>query len=265
MLKLVADLMAGPFGEDIIVKATFAWTYSYWTLPEIQKEFSFISAISDIPQQVVNSLESAIKNVPISDTIHKIFEFTNKYLTTNPLIDLKDLVKYLDLTFGSKYFINALNNLKYIINHPTTDNISKTKEILQLLGVQFGGETNFKQDSVFANFSNWLNTSTSSLNSLLNIIVDKTHHNGILDNMLKDQENLYKDMYSKYFDITNNSYFTLSDIAMNTFKHDDGSVSAVLSYKIKNNLDNKSYDITFKNANFLTSKIFKIKFFHISQ
>ncbi|WP_338979010.1 hypothetical protein [Spiroplasma endosymbiont of Panzeria rudis] len=265
MLKLVTNLMTGPFGEDIIAKDTFAWTDSYWTLPEIQKKFSFISAISDIPQQVVNSLESAIKNVPISDTINKIFEFTNKYLTTNPLIDLKDLVKYLDLTLGSKDFINALNNLKYIINHPTTDNISKTKEILQLLGVQFGGETNFKQDSVFVNFSNWLNTSTSSLNSLLNIIVDKTHHNGILDNMLKDQENLYKDMYSKYFDINNNSYFTLSDIAMNTFKHDDGSVSAVLSYKIKNNLDNKSYDITFKNANFLTSKIFKIKLFHISQ
>jgi len=265
MLKLVTNLMTGPFGEDIIAKATFAWTDSYWTLPEIQKKFSFISAISDIPQQVVNSLESAIKNVPISDIINKIFEFTNKYLTTNPLIDLKDLVKYLDLTFGSKDFINALNNLKYIINHPTTDNISKTKEILQLLGVQFGDETNFKQDSFLANFSNWLNTPTSSLNSLLNIIVDKTHHNGILDNMLKDQENLYKDMYSKYFYINNNSYFTLSHIEMNTFKHDDGSVSAVLSYKIKNNLDNKSYDITFKNDNFLTSKIFKIKLFYISQ
>ena len=265
MTKLVINLMTGPFGEDIIAKATFAWNDTYWTLPEIQKKFSFISAISDIPQQFVNSLKTAIKNVPINNTINKIFDFTSKYLTTNPLIDLKDLVQYLDLTFGTKDFINALNNLKYIIKHTTTDDISKTKEILEILGVQFHGEIKFKQGSFFSNFSNWLNSPTSSLNSLLNIIVDKTYHNGILDNILKDQENVYKDMYSKYFDINNNSYFTLCNIVMNIFKHNDDSVSAVLSYKIKNNLDNKSYDITFKNDNFLTSKIFKITLFHISQ
>lgn len=259
LLKLVTNLMTGPFGEDIITKITVAWTDSYWTLPEIQDKFSFISAISDIPKQVVNNLETTIKQVPINDTINKIFDFTNKYLTINPVIDLQDLSTYLKLTFGSNDFIKALNNLKYIIEHPTNNN-SKAKEILAMLGVQFNGETSFKEGSVLASLSNWLKTPTSSLNSLLNIIANKTQ-NGIINNMLIEQENLYKDMYSKYFDLDNSTYFTLNNIVMNKFVNDDGRVSVILSYQIKNNLDNKSYDITFKNDNFLTTKDFKITLF----
>ncbi|WP_425381556.1 hypothetical protein [Spiroplasma endosymbiont of Polydrusus pterygomalis] len=259
LLKLVTNLMTGPFGEDIITKVTVAWTDSYWTLPEIQDKFSFISAISDIPKQVVNNLETTIKQVPINETINKIFDFTSKYLTINPVIDLQDLSTYLKLTFGSNDFIKALNNLKYIIDHPTNNN-SKAKEILAMLGVQFDGETSFKEGSVLASLSNWLKTPTSSLNSLLNIIANKTQ-NDILNNMLIEQENLYKDMYSKYFDLDNSTYFTLNNIVMNKFVHDDGSVSVILSYQIKNNLDNKSYDIIFKNDNFLTSKDFKITLF----
>lgn len=266
LLKLVTNLMTGPFGEDIIAKVTVAWTDSYWTLPEIQDKFSFISAISDIPKQVVDNFETIIKEVPINETINKIFDFTNKYLTNNPVIDLKDLSTYLDLTFGSKDFIKALNNLKYMIDHPTT-NDSVAKEILTTLGVQFDGQTSFKESSVLASLSKWLNTSTSSLNSLLNLIVNKKQ-SGILNNMLAEQKTLYKDMYSKYFDFTNSTYFTLSNIVMNKFIHDDGSVSAILSYTIKNNLDNKSYDITFKNNNFITSKekkVFKITSFYANE
>lgn len=260
LLKLVTNLMIGPFGEDIIAKVTSFWTDSYWTLPEIQDKFSWVSAISDIPKQVVNKLETIIKQVPINQTINKIFDFTNKYLTINPVIDLKDLSTYFELTFGSKDFIKALNNVKYMINHPI-DNNSKAKEIL---GVQFHGETTFKKGSVLASLTNWLNTPTSSLNSLINIIVNK-RQDGILNNMLIEQENLYEDIYSKYFDVDNSVYFTLSNIVMNKFTHDDGSVSVILSYKIKNNLDNKSYDITFKNDNFLISKDFKITLFYASQ
>lgn len=262
LLKLVTNLMTGPFGEDIIAKVTIVWTDSYWTLPEIQAKFSWAStAISDIPKQVVNKLETIIKQVPINETINKIFDFTSKYLTINPVIDLKDLSTYFGLTFGSKDFIKALNNVKYMINHPTDNN--KAKKILEILGVQFHGETTFKKGSVLANLSNWLNIPTSSLNSLINIIISKKQ-DGILNNMLIEQENLYKDIYSKYFDADNSTYFTLSNIVMNKFIHNDGSVSVILSYKIKNNLDNKSYDITFKNDNFLTSKDFKITLFYAS-
>lgn len=270
LLKLVTNLMTGPFGEDIIAKATIFWATifwedTYWTLPEIQSKLSFVSAVSDIPKQVVDNLETVIKTIPINETITNIVAFTNKYLTINPVIDLKDLSIYLDLTFGSKDFVNALNEIKHLIDHPTNDT-TKIKAILELLGVDFkNGQTKFKTGSVLASLYNWLNIPTSSLNSLLNIIVNKTH-NGILDNMLAEQQKLYKDMYTQYFDINNSNYFTLSNIKMKKFVHDDGSVSAVLSYTVvTSSLDKESYNVTFKNDNFLKSKNFRITLFHINK
>lgn len=261
LLKLVTHLMTGPFGEDIIAKTTIVWTDSYWTLPEIQDEFSWVSAISDIPQQIVDNLEAKIKNIPINDKINQIFAFTNKYLTINPIIDLKDLTRYLDLIFGSKEFNDALNMIKYIINYPK-DDTSKTKEMLQLLGVDFQGGPRFKKNSVFANFTNWLNSPTSSLNTLIKTVTNDKTDDGILDNMLKTEKDLYHEVYTKYFDFDNHTYFNISNIKMDRFLHDDGSTSVILSYDIKNNLDNKSYSVKFKNNNFFKSKNFKLIFFH---
>ncbi|WP_375317941.1 hypothetical protein [Spiroplasma endosymbiont of Virgichneumon dumeticola] len=261
LISLISDLLGGPFGEDIVIKATGWPVTSYWTLPEIFSKFSFIISIHDIATKVADSLTDALKSIPIDDYINKVLDFTNKYLTTNPVIKLQDLSKYLDLTVDKTEFTTALNDIKDIIDNPSTTT-HNVKEVLTILGVQFNGETTFKVGSVLDSLSAWLNTPNSSINQLLGIIQGDKNHPGIINNMITEQERLYQDEYTKYFDISNTTYFMISDVKMKKYKEDNGITSAVLSYQMLNKLNGNHYQISFTNNDFVNTKDFKLTLFH---
>ncbi|WP_342277019.1 hypothetical protein [Spiroplasma endosymbiont of Nebria brevicollis] len=261
LISLISDLLGGPFGEDIVIKPTGWPVTSYWTLPEIFSKFSFIISIHDIATKIADSLSSILKSIPIDDYINKILDFTNKYLTTNPVIDLQDLSKYLDLTVGKTEFTSALIDIEDIIDNPSSSTHS-IKEVLAILGVQFNGETTFKVGSVFDSLSAWLNTPNSSINQLLGIIQGDKDHPGIIDNVITEQETLYQDKYTKYFDMSNTTYFIVSDVKMNKYEDDDGITSAVLSYQLLNKLNGNCYQISFTNNDFINTKDFKLTLFH---
>lgn len=260
LVSLISSLFSGPFGEDIIIKVSFF----LYTLPEIFSTFpySLFIKINDIATKVADSLTDILKSIPIDDYINKVITFTNKYLTTNPDIDLEDFSKYFNLTIGNKDFSTALLDIKDIIDNPNSS-VHNAKEVLEILGVQFNGKTNFKTGSVFDSLSTWLNIPNSSINQLLSIIQDNTYP-GIIDNMIKEQQDLYQDKYAKYFDMSNNTYFIITDVKMNKYQDDDGTISAVLSYKMldKLNSNSYSYQIAFINDDFINTKDFKLNLFH---
>lgn len=260
LVSLISDLLGGPFGEDIIIKTTsWPWT-SYDTLPEVFSKVSFIISIHDIATKIVDSINDTLKTIPIDDYINKIVNFTNKYLTTNPVIDLQDLSKYLDLTFNNPTFIFALSDIKDIIDNPNSKH--SAKEVLGKLGVQFNVESTFKTGSVLDSLSSWFNTPNSSINQLLAIIQGDKNHPGIINNLFIEQETLYQNKYVKYFDMSNTTYFTISNVTMSKYEDDDGITSAVLSYEMLNKLNGKHYQLSFLNNDFLNTKDFKLTLFH---
>lgn len=258
LVSLISSLFSGPFGEDIIINAAGL----LYTLPEIfsTSPYSWFISVNDIATKVADSLTDILKSIPIDDYINKIITFTNKYLTTNPDIDLEDFSKYFNLTIGNKDFSTALLDIKDIIDNPNSS-VHNAKEVLEILGVQFNGKTNFKTGSVFDSLSTWLNIPNSSINQLLSIIQDNNYP-GIIDNMIKEQQDLYQDKYAKYFDMSNNTYFIITDVKMNKYQDDDGTISAVLSYKMLDKLKSNSYQIAFINDDFINTKDFKLNLFH---
>lgn len=258
LVSLISSLFSGPFGEDIIINAAGL----LYTLPEIfsTSPYSWFISVNDIATKVADSLTDILKSIPIDDYINKVITFTNKYLTTNPDIDLEDFSKYFNLTIGNKDFSTALLDIKDIIDNPNSS-VHNAKEVLEILGVQFNGKTNFKTGSVFDSLSTWLKIPNSSINQLLSIIQDNNYP-GIIDNMIKEQQDLYQDKYAKYFDMSNNTYFIITDVKMNKYQDDDGTISAVLSYKMLDKLNSNSYQIAFINDDFINTKDFKLNLFH---
>lgn len=261
LVSLISDLLGGPFGEDIIIKATGWPITSYYTLPELfSTPLHLFISIYYIATKIVDNINDTLKSIPIDDYINKIVNFTNKYLTNNPVIDLQDLSKYLDLTFNNPAFISTLTDIKDTIDNPSSKH--SAKEVLGILGVQFNGESTFKTGSVLDSLSSWFNTPNSSINQLLAIIQGDKSHPGIINNLFIEQETLYQNKYVKYFDMSNTTYFTISNVTMSKYEDDNGITSAVLSYEMLNRLNGKCYQLSFFNNDFLNTKDFKLTLFH---
>jgi len=263
LINLIASLLGGPFGEDIIITVYPLDNPLCYTLPEVFKTYSWFISLNDIASQVVDQLRAGIENLEIPKWISKIVDFTNKYLTNNPIIDLQDLASYLNVTFGSAAFSTALANVKDIIENPTTTTHS-AQEIFALLGVQLNNNK-FKENSVLDNLTKWLATPNSTINQILGIFQDNKSKTGIINNMLLKQQKLRYDLYEKYFDLDNSRSFSINKIQMKKYHHDNGAIEAILTYQLSDKSDNKVYDISYVNNDFANNQNFKLTQFTLSK
>lgn len=236
LTNLVAGLLSGPFGEDIIVNLG---GFGYYTLPELFADVSWLTSSLNpqvIAGNIVDQITKAVGPLNIPQLINKVITFTDAYLTKNPHIDLRDLATYFNNIFNDD-FNQALNEIVDIINNPDTSKFH-AKDVLALLGVQIG-QTDFKENSSLYWIQKWLQQPNSSINQILGIFTSKDN-TGIIDNMIKEQQDFLNKNYYDYFDINNQSQFKISNVVA-----DDNKGVIKLTYTLTDVNNKQDYHLVF--------------------
>lgn len=174
-VKLIANFLVGPFGEDILIDCKI---FGYYTFPELLKlvnSWPFSIVIWNglkpevIAEKIVDQLTNIMSNSNLIDTIDYLINIKDSSLNDFS-IDLKELCNILNKLFLNVYFKIGLNQIIDIINNPDSSQYS-LKEILKMWGVQ-SEEENFRANSVFAIIKEWIADPNSILNKIFNIIYE---------------------------------------------------------------------------------------------
>ncbi|MDQ7982803.1 MAG: hypothetical protein REH79_01110 [Spiroplasma sp.] len=247
LVKLLTSVLTGPFGEDITINM---YTLGYYTLPELidlvnTPPISWIIGAGLKPEvlaeQIANSISDVTKKFKLDETLTQITNFADKYLIDNPVIDLQQLATTFNQLFANDIFVSGLKRLIALINDAKTPDDS-LEAILVNWGLQ-KGETEFKPGSILAIIKNLFDDRNSILNQVLKIFFEK--NNGIIANIVKEQQELLEQQYYRFFDISNEQYFLLRNINL-----EQQSTTMRLSYKLFDQITKKSYLVALiKNAN----------------
>lgn len=174
LVNILASLLTGPFGEDIIIDVG---TFGYYTFPEIlglvnSPPISWIIGNklkpSVISETIVNQLIEITNDLGINNIVDKILTEGDKLITENIKDDFKLLSSDLNKIYVNDNFETGLDQLIDIINNPESSPYS-LKEIFQRWGTQ-NGKDDFKTDSPLFIIKKWIDEPNSIFNQILNIL-----------------------------------------------------------------------------------------------
>lgn len=174
LVNILASVLTGPFGEDIIINC---WTFGYFTFPKLLEtvnSWPINWIIGDklkpttIAESVVNEVTKITNDLNLTSIFDQIISTGDAGIEKNPVIDLPDLANDLNKFYQTDNFEIGLNQLIDLINGNKNYQL---KDIFALWGVQ-KTEKEFKTDSPLFSLKKWIDDKNSILNHVLNILIN---------------------------------------------------------------------------------------------